>query len=180
MPRKYIKLKEKEKAGRKPKPFNQLCKGAQQTRIRYAKDPEAYEKHLEDQKKRYWKNKPHLQLSKKINSIKQRNNAIEILGGKCSSCYEPLDKSTKRSNLEFHHKYYDDDYKHTGCQSYYDVLRMVNNGKIPNEKYELLCHTCHMIETNIRKNPAKATKEIIRLCENNEIKLPFFYNYQFL
>lgn len=179
MTRKYIKLKVKKKAGRKLKPFNQLSKCAQRERIRFAKDPEAYAKHLEQHKKNYWENKPHNLLSKKINGIKQRNKSIVILGGKCISCSEPLDNSSKRSNLEFHHKYYDEGYNYSSGQIYYDILRMVKYGKDPNKKYELLCHTCHIIETNIRKNPPKSVWILARLCKNNVIKLPFFYNFQF-
>jgi len=170
----------REKPGRKLLPFDQISKTAQRQRIKFAKEPEDYQKYLEDQKKRYWETKTRRQLQKKMNAIKQRDKAIELLGSKCKSCGETVEKTVKRCNLEFHHKYYEEYEKKKNkiSMNYYDILKIAKDGKDPDTKYDLLCHTCHMIETNVSTNHEKARAAFIYLCKNRIWTLPFAFNNQ--
>ena len=170
----------REKPGRKFLPFDQISKAAQRKRIKFAKDPESHQRYLEDQKKRYPETKPKRQLQKKMNSIKQRDEAIELLDSKCKSCGVAVNKTAKRCNLEFHHKYYDEyeKKKNTISMIYYDILKIAKDGKDPNVKYDLLCHTCHMIVTYVSTNHEKARSALIYLCKNHILTFPFAFNNQ--
>lgn len=98
-----------------------------------------------------------------IRNARRYNKVIQILGGKCDSCGEIHDDKLQRSNLEIHHRYYDeiDDKqkkegkKRSGSQLPMEILRMVKKTENPLKKFALLCGECHRIETFSHQNPKK-------------------------
>jgi len=101
---------------------------------------------------------------KRIDGKAQRRELYLKLGAKCVSCGEEFNPKLKRSNLEIHHKFYDDeDMKvknknngNIGSRQISELIRMFKNGINPNKKFTLLCGQCNSIEGFVRMNPEKA------------------------
>ena len=122
-------------------------------------DPEKLEKRRkygrEHQKEYYIKNKPREQIRKKLWQKRIREEAIKHLGDKCASCGEPYNPHARPSNLQFDHKFYIQS-KFITKNIASQILNQVSQGIDPNKQFMLLCHTCHMIITHVRKDQRKA------------------------
>ena len=105
---------------------------------------------------------------KKQQMSKQRRYVYtQIMGGKCNSCGEPYNPHAKRSNLEIDHKFYFPD-ESPGLGTLLRIIRLKEQGIDPKKQYNLLCHTCHQLVTNIRKNQEK-TQICYRIFEKNRL-----------
>ena len=77
----------------------------------------------------------------------QRAELYRKLGGKCVACGEKFNPNLTRSNLEIHHKFYDEeDMKikkrlkgNLGSRQITELTRMFKNGITPTQKFTLLC-----------------------------------------
>jgi len=161
MVRNRIPVKDRLPAGRKKKPFDELTPTGQYYRKKFEENPEEHEKFLKDRAEYYRKNKPKQQKQKAEFTRQQSLKVIKLLGGKCVSCGELFDPNLKKTNLEIHHLYYDENdlrvkQRHGSISSNIrDVITMFENGKNPKEKYVLLCKQCHNIETYSHQDPKK-------------------------
>ncbi len=157
------------KRGKRLKPFDELTPYGKKQRLqRENMNPEQIEKRRQMLRAYYLKNKHKQQIQKQKLNKKRSQEAVELLGGKCMSCGEIYNPTARRSNLEMDHL----SYFRSGRKSfyYYDVFELQKKGIDPKERFALLCHTCHMIDTHIRKNPQKAVSQIQRLLKLGVIK----------
>ncbi len=148
--------------GRRPLPHDELTEGGKISReYREKMNQNEVEETRKKRKAYYLKNKSIQQIQKRNINKKRRLEATELLGGKCMSCGELYNPAARISNLQFDHL----SYPRSGRKAfyYYDILELAKNGVDPKEQFALLCRTCHMIDTFIRKNPQKAILQISRL-----------------
>ena len=97
-------------------------------------------------------------------NAKRSKKAVDLLGGKCESCGEIHNPKLSKTNLEIHHRFYDDleieqkkaGKQRSGSQLPMEILRKAKNGINPKKKFALLCKQCHAIETTSHQNPKKA------------------------
>ncbi len=146
---------------RRLKPENQLSESAKYWRERKIRDPIGYQKYLAYQNQKYWKHKTRWQISKKLQTKQKRIEAIKLLGEKCASCGEKYNPHARISNLQFDHKFYINTKAFPRDRDAV-ILQMKNEGIDPNTQFMLLCRTCHMAITYLRKDPEK-TKHILEL-----------------
>ncbi len=143
---------------RRLKPINELSSEAKRTRERYRKNPESHEKYKQWLKDYNVKYKERHRIRKKLKGKEQREVVIKKLGSKCASCgefYNP--HHTRRDKLEIDHKFYlERGTRVTGTNTVLQIFRLLEQGVDPNTQFTLLCHSCHMIVTHIRKYPEKA------------------------
>ena len=112
----------------------------------------------------YFKYHEERKKQKRITGKSERIELYKKLGGKCDSCGEKLNESLSKSNLQIHHKFYDnEDLKvkekfkgRLGSRHILELKRMFRNGIDPNKKFGLLCQQCNLIEAFVRMNPVKA------------------------
>lgn len=134
-------------------------------------DPIKHEAIKKQAREYYYKTKTRQQYKKKLKAKEKREKVISILGSKCMSCGEPYNSHLVRSNLEIDHIIYVKS-KEIKKDPVAQVLDIVDK-KIadPNTMFSLLCHTCHMIVTNVRRNQEKAKSSINYLLKNGTLKL---------
>jgi len=126
--------------------------------------PEWKDKQNKKQLQAYYDDHENRKERKRIDGKAQRAELYRKLGAKCVSCGEKFNPTLKRSNLEIHHKIYDDeDMKiknknngNIGSRQITELIRMFKNGINPNEKFGLLCGQCNTLEAFVRLNPVKA------------------------
>jgi len=127
-------------------------------------DPEFREKHNKKQLENYYKSHEDRKAKKRVWGKAQRIELYKKLGAKCVSCGEKFDESLERSNLEIHHKFYDEDDLRLrekfnggiGDKPLWEIRRMLKNGVNPKKKFTLLCQVCNNVEGWVRVNPFKA------------------------
>lgn len=140
-------------------------------------DPIFREKKNKDNLERYHAN-PAIKERKRI---RQKSWTAEIyikLGGVCVSCGERYDPNLSRSNIQIHHKFYDDDDErikkkfkgNLGSKHHWEIRRMLKNGVNPEKKFCLLCRECNLLEGNIRQDYAKALHTFLWLLEQGEFE----------
>jgi len=126
--------------------------------------PEWKNKQNKKQLQAYYDDHENRKERKRIDGKAQRRELYLKLGAKCVSCGEKFNPKLKRSNLEIHHKFYDEeDMKiknrnngNIGSRQITELIRMFKNGINPNEKFTLLCGQCNTLEAFVRLNPEKA------------------------
>ena len=150
-------------------PDDKVTPDRQRIREYYRKNPDAHEKNLEYQRQYYKKYKVKHQFRKKSYANKLRDSYINILGGKCASCGETFNPYAKRSNLEFDHLVYLQS-KTYGNSPPFQIKRLIEQVD-PNKKFLLLCNTCHMALTALRKNKEKS-KHVVELANKLVILEP--------
>jgi len=139
-----------------------LCK-SHWGKFRRKNDPEYKDRINKRGMQDYFK---HQEKRKKSKNTKQKLVRAELyrkLGAKCASCGEKFNPDLSRSNLEIHHKSYDDvderikkKFKgNIGSRHHWELKRMIKNGINPKKKFVLLCTQCHDIETASHQNPKK-------------------------
>ncbi len=136
-------------------PDDKVTPHQQKRREYFRLNPDAHKKNLEYQRQQYRKNKVHRQFRKKSYANKLRDSYYKILGGKCASCGELFNPHAKRTNLEFDHKIYLKS-KSMGNSALFQIKKLTDQGVDPNEQFMILCHTCHMTLTSLRKNKEKS------------------------
>ena len=152
---------------RRLKPINELGSQAKRTRERFRKDPDLHQKYKKWMNEYYLKTKENIRIRKKLKSKDQRKFCIQALGSKCGSCGEPYNPNLERSNLELDHKFYLRGQKKPG-ESFRQVLRLIESEINPNKQFTLLCHSCHMVVTYVRRYPQKA-KPVIDYLNKSDI-----------
>ena len=131
---------------------------------RRANDPEYRDKMNKRNMNYYYKDHEERKRKKRIVGKLSRIDLYKKLGGKCESCGEKLDESLPRSNLQFHHKEYDEDDErlrkkfkgNLGSKHHWEIKRMLDNGISTKKKFALLCIQCNLLEAFVRMNPSKA------------------------
>jgi len=147
---------------RPKKPFEELSKIGQRSRLNFERHPERHERYKRLLKEKYRENKPAIQKKKSETQKKRQLEAMYMLGDKCEACGEKYNSKLKKTNLHLHHFYYDKHEKEkrekygTIGETFRDVLNMAKRGENPKKKYTLLCQQCNALEGWIRKNPDKA------------------------
>jgi len=139
-----------------------FCKSHYMKHLR--SNPEWKKEKNKKQLQAYYDNHEERKKRKRIVGKLSRIQLYKKLGGKCNSCGEKLDETRIRSNLQFHHKSYDDDDErlrnkfkgNLGSKHHWEINRMLKNGISPKKKFVLLCTQCHDIETASHQNPKKA------------------------
>ena len=88
---------------------------------------------------------------------KRAEDSIMMLGGKCDACGEKYNPNVNRSNLDIHHKFYDEhSYRKGGKSAWLEVLQKAEKGINVHKQFTLLCQQCNIIEAWVRKEPSKA------------------------
>ena len=148
---------------------DKITKKSKANREYLRKNPLVHEKVKKRSREYYFETKPARQLQKKIKTKQQREYVYEKLGSKCSSCGEQYNPHAKITNLQIDHKFY---LKSTslGYDSVSSVMKLIESGIDPTIQFNLLCYPCHMVITNIRKNPQKANLILTYLIKNNIMK----------
>jgi len=152
----------------KPHSREGYCKSHYSKFIAYPKrrselleDPEKYEQHKKHVMELYYKSHDKKKQQKRERLSRMTLKAIRILGGKCESCGEKYDPDLKKTNLEFHHNYYDEKELERRKKSLLvtniaeSIIKMSKKGN-PKKKFALLCKQCHQIETFSHQDPKKA------------------------
>lgn len=85
------------------------------------------------------------------------------------SCGEAYNPHSVPTNLQIDHKFYLKD-RHRKPESFRQVLNQINSGIDPTIQFNLLYYSCHMVVTNIRKNPQKAKFVLEYLKKANILK----------
>ena len=179
MSRKYIPIKNKIPVGRKKKKFEELAHDSKWARKNFEKNPEKLERVKKIKRKWYFLNKETISKRKSKLAKERLLRIIDILGGKCESCGESYNPNFKKTNLEIHHLYYDENDlkekermgKIKTSSNVLDVLKMAENGIRPKKKFSLLCIQCHNMETFIRQNQKKALYILQWMVDKNELDL---------
>jgi len=132
-------------------------------KFRRVNDPEYREKMRKYNRDQYFKHHEKRKTTKNVTQKLVRAELYKKLGGKCDSCGEKFDPNLKRSNLEFHHKFYDKEderlkakFGGVGSKHIGEIKRMVENGISTKNKFALLCQQCNLLEAWVRMNPSKA------------------------
>ena len=148
---------------------DKITKKSKANREYLRKNPVVHEKVKKRAREYYFETKPARQLQKKIKTKEQREYVYEKLGSKCSSCGEQYNPHAKTTNLQIDHKFY---LKSTslGYDAVSSVMKLIESGIDPTIQFNLLCYPCHMVITNIRKNPQKANLILNYLIKNNIMK----------
>lgn len=128
-------------------------------------DPDWHEKQKQRNKDYYKRTKSRQQISKKLKTKEQREFAIKKLGNACMSCNEPYNPNTRVSNLQFDHKFYLKS-KHLKTETLRNILDMIESGEDPKKQFALLCRTCHMIVTYLRKDTRKSMSTLDYIKKN--------------
>ncbi len=152
---------------RPPKPDSELTPESRRNREYYRKNPDKHEQMTRWRKDWYLKNKLRIQIQKKSYQKGVRDECVRILGGKCESCGELYNPHARISNLEFDHKFYIQS-KVIPKLPHWHIQRMIRDGLDPKTQYMLLCHTCHMGITTLRRHHEKA-KNIVALATKSGI-----------
>ncbi len=152
---------------RRLKPENELSEHQKKQRKYFEKNPEAHQKMKQYQKEYHIKNRESLRIKKRQKGKIRIAEVIKILGSECASCGEKHNPNLRRSNLEIDHKFYLRG-EFAGTSTGYRILRLKKQGVNPKEQYNLLCHSCHVIVTYIRKNPSKAN-DVINFLKSADI-----------
>jgi len=127
-------------------------------------NPERRARKNKEQLQKYYDNHEERKKKKRVTGKLQRAELYKKLGGKCISCGEKFNETLSRSNLELHHKFYDEDDERVrkkfkgnlGSKHIWEIRRMIKNGENPKIKFALLCKQCNVIEAHVRINPTKA------------------------
>jgi len=152
---------------RRPKPESEIHPHTKKMRAFYKQNPVEHEKYKQKMKVQYQKNREQIRMRKKQKMKEQKEYVYNLLGSKCASCGEPYNPHIKRSNLEIDHKFYFPD-EFFGLGTILRILRIEKQGIDPNIQYNLLCHTCHMVVTSIRKNQVKG-KAVLKFLKNTNV-----------
>ena len=145
------------------KPDDQVTPESKKHREYYKNNLEALRKRQEYAHKYYVKNKIKHQFRKKAYERKVRDSHYEILGGKCASCGELFNPHGRYTNLQFDHKFYLRS-KSMGNSALWQIRKLIEQGQDPSVQFMLLCRTCHMALTYLRKNKEKS-KHVIELAK---------------
>jgi len=148
---------------------DKLSKEGKAAREYFRKNPDVHDKVKRRQREYYHETKVERQLKKKLQVKEQREDVIKKLGSKCSSCGEEYNPHARRSNLQIDHKFYLKS-RALGYDSVSSVLKLIESGIDPKLQFNLLCYPCHMVVTNIRKNPQKADSVLNYLKKNRIMK----------
>ena len=153
--------------GRRLKPEHELTPSGKGHRERM-RDPEYAKNYRKSQAERYKQNKPREQFRKRAKGKEQREEVIKVLGSKCSSCGEVYNTHFSRK-IQIDHKFYFRG--RTDRTNTVDHIRaLIKSGVDPNTQFNLLCHSCHMVVTYIRKYPEKSHDVINYLKKANIMK----------
>jgi len=152
---------------RRLKSDEKMTKEGKANREYFRKNPDVHEKVKRRQREYYKETKPARQLQKKLKTKEQREYVIKKLGSKCSSCGEDFNPHARHSNLQIDHKFYLKS-KALGYDTVSSVMKLLETGIDPSLQFNLLCYPCHMVVTNIRKNPQKANS-ILNYLKKNRI-----------
>ena len=132
-------------------------------KFRRKNDPEYRDRINKRQLQSYYDNHESRKQRKRERGKLERAILYKKLGGECDSCGEKFNPNLKRSNLEFHHKFYDKDdqrlkskFGGVGSKHILEIKHMVENGINPKKKFGLLCQQCNLLEAWVRMNPSKA------------------------
>jgi len=124
-------------------------------------DPEKHEQQKKHVMELYYKSHDKKKQQKRERLSKMTLKAIRILGSKCESCGEKHNPNLKKTNLEFHHKHYNEKEEERRKKSLLitniaeSIIKMSKKGN-PKKKFALLCKECHQIETFSHQDPKKA------------------------
>jgi 5-methylcytosine-specific restriction endonuclease McrA len=155
---------------RRWKPDDQISKTSVWRRKVYEKNPERRIKDITYAREYYKKNKAKLTIGKKLQKKRLRETHINLLGGKCFSCGEPYNPHRRISNLDIDHKFYISS-KNLAKTVTYQIQDQIDQGLDPNRQFMLLCKTCHMILTYLRKDMEKS-KHLVALAIKLDILRP--------
>jgi len=152
---------------RRLKPESELTAKGKRRRKENQKNPDKHKARKKRMNEYYLETKEKQQFSKKLKTKEQREFVIKKMGGKCMSCGEQYNPHSRPSNLEFDHKTYLES-KTTHAETFRQVLAWIKRGDDPKKQFALLCHTCHMIVTYLRRDPKK-TRDTLEYARNEKI-----------
>lgn len=140
-----------------------LCKN-HWAKYRRKNDPEYRDRINKTQLVTYYRNHKKRKATKNGRQKFLRADIYKKLGGKCESCGEKFNPDLARSNLEIHHRFYDEDDMRRkkklngglGSKHHWEVKKMLENGISTKKKFGLLCSQCNLLEGIVRMNPFKA------------------------
>jgi len=125
-------------------------------------DPEKYEQHKKHVMELYYARHGIQKRQKRERAKRKSRQMIKMLGGKCESCGEKFNPDLERSNLDFHHRHYDEKDKKIRRKWGYvpnivhEIEVLIKEGKNPKKKFALLCKQCNSIEAFVRIDKKKA------------------------
>ena len=154
---------------RRPKPENELTRLGKWRRVRNITHPESHEKRKKDAKEFYRQHKKHDLDQKKTKRKQQREFVYKAMGLECMCCGEFYNHNLKRTNLELHHKKYYGGHD-TKAETFRQALDAFTEGKqkLLLERFELLCHTCHMSVTHIGHDIRKG-RMVLKYIEKEKV-----------
>ena len=155
--------------GRRLKPENELTRLGKWRRTRNITHPKSHEKRKKDAKEFYKQHKKHDLDQKKIKRKQQREFVYKAMGLECMCCGELYNRNLKRTNLELHHRIYNQS-PSTKAETFRQALDAYDIGgkKLLLERFALLCHTCHMSLTHIAQDIRKGRK-VLEYIETEKI-----------
>lgn len=144
---------------RRLKPENELTQHSKWRRARNITNPETHEKLKKDAKEFYKKHRKHDLDRKKFKRKQQNVFLYEQMGLECLICGDFYNRNLRRTNLELHHKKYYGGHD-TKAETFRQALDALDEGgkELLLERFELLCHTCHMSITWIGQDIRKGRK----------------------
>lgn len=139
---------------RRLKPEESLTEAGKAHRARTKRDPIWHEEFKQKKKEEYKQHKRVHQIRKKLKAKQLREFVIKRLGYRCMSCGEPFNPNLRRSNLQLDHLFYirSNDVKKETVR---EVLDLIEKGIDPKKQFGLLCRSCHLIVTYVRRYPQK-------------------------